>query len=76
MKQQQRNFYTVCTDYVYGFDSTEGIASSLMTTALDGVGLFDLGSLDEGLTLSDATELFERVFRDSQYTLSTVLPLE
>ncbi len=67
---------TLYADYVYGFDSTEGIASSLMTTALDGVGLFDLGSLDEGLTLSDAKELFERVFRDSQYTLSTVLPLE
>ena len=67
---------TLYADYVYGFDSTEGIASSLMTTALDGVGLYDLGELDEKLTLEDAKTLFTEVFKDSQYTLSTVLPME
>ena len=72
----ERACRTLYADYVYGFDSTEGIASSLMTTALDGVGLYDLGALDERLTLDDVRSLFEKVFKDSQYTLSTVLPME
>ena len=67
---------TLYADFVYGFDSTEGIASSLMATALDGVPLFDLCGFDEGLTLADAGELLSAAFRDSQYTLSTVYPLE
>ena len=43
---------------------------------LDGVPLFDLCGFDEGLTLADAGELLSAAFRDSQYTLSTVYPLE
>lgn len=67
---------TLYADFVYGFDSTEGVASSLMSTALDGVPLFDLCTLDEGLTLAAARDLLTVAFRDSQYTLSTVYPLE
>ncbi len=67
---------TLYADYVYGFDSTEGIASSLMTTAMDGIGLYDLCSVDEKLTFADAEALFAGTFTNSQYTLSTVLPME
>ena len=67
---------TLYADYVYGFDSTEGIASSLMTTALDGVGLYDLEAMDEKLTVEDVSTLFAGAFQNSQYTLSAILPLE
>ena len=67
---------TLYADYVYGFDSTEGIASSLMTTAMDGVGLFDLPKLDESITLAEVSELFSACFLPVQYTLSAVLPSE
>ena len=67
---------TLYADFVYGFDSTEGIASSLMSTALDGVPLFDLCGFDEGLTITDAGDLLSLAFQESQYTLSTVYPLE
>ena len=67
---------TLYADFVYGFDSTEGVASSLMTTALDSVPLFDLCSLDEGLTPAAARDLLSTAFQESQYTLSTVYPLE
>jgi predicted Zn-dependent peptidase len=67
---------TLYADFVYGFDSTEGVASSLMTTALDGVPLFDLCSLDESLTPAAARDLLSMAFQESQYTLSTVYPLE
>ncbi len=65
---------TLYADFVYGFDSTEGIASSLMTTAMDGVGLYELMELDSKMTFEDVTRLFEQVFLPTQYTLSTVVP--
>ena len=65
---------TLYADFIYGFDSTEGIASSLMTTAMDGVGLYDLMALDADMTYADVSELFEQVFQPTQYTLSTVIP--
>lgn len=67
---------TMYADYIYGFDSTEGIASALMTAALDGVGLYDLARVDGEMTLSEITELFRQAFVPAQYTLSTVLPSE
>ena len=67
---------TLYADFVYGFDSTEGIASSLLTTAMDGVGLFDLMTLDGEITFEEISDLFARSFMASQYTLSTVLPSE
>ena len=68
--------HTVYADFLYGFDSTEGIASSLMATAMDGVRLFDLMEIDRRLTFEEITELFTRVFHEKQFTLSTVLPSE
>jgi predicted Zn-dependent peptidase len=67
---------TMYADYVYGFDSTEGIASALMTTALDGVGLYDPAELDRAITREELSDLLRTAFRPSQYTLSTVMPRE
>ena len=67
---------TLYADYIYGFDSTESISSSLFTSALDGVGLFDLLDMGDRLTMEDVTALFEDAFQDTQYTLSSVLPRE
>ena len=65
---------TIYADYIYGFDSTESIASSLMTTAMDGIGLFELMELDGSLTEGELVSLMETVFTTTQYTLSTVYP--
>ncbi len=65
---------TMYADYVYGFDSTEGIASALMTTALDGVGLYDPAELDRTITPEELFDLLCTAFKPSQYTLSTVMP--
>ena len=67
---------TLYADYIYGFDSTESISSSLFTSALDGVGLFELLDMGDRLTMEDVTTLFEAAFQDTQYTLSSVLPRE
>ena len=67
---------TQYADFIYGFDSTEGIASSLMTTAMDGVGLFELASLDASITFEEVCALFEAHFVPARYTLSTVMPSE
>ena len=67
---------TLYADYIYGFDSTESIASSLLTTAMDGIGLYELMELDESLTQDELWSLLLATFTDSQYTLSTVYPLE
>ena len=60
-------------DFIYSFDSTEGIASSLQSAAMDGVELFDLPSVDASLTAEDAMELLLRVSHPENYTLSTII---
>lgn len=65
---------TMYADFIYGFDSTEGIASALMTAAMDGIGLYDLLTLDADVTFEEVCLLFERCFMSAQYTLSTVIP--
>ena len=65
---------TLYADFIYGFDSTEGIASSLQSAAMDGVNLFDLPKIDGELTLEDAQALLVRIARPENYTLSTVIP--
>lgn len=67
---------TLYADYIYGFDSTEGIAASLMATAMDGVGLYDLMEMDRGISYEEILDLFHRTFVPAQYTLSTVYPSE
>ena len=63
-------------EFVASFDTTEDIASLLGSYALDGLRAY--GFLDEldSITPQDAWELFDKTFRDSQYTLSVVLPAE
>ena len=73
MERAKRVIYS---DYVAGFDTTEDIASLLGSYALDGLCAYDLPAALASVTYEDVTELFEKTFRDSQYTLSTVLPSE
>jgi predicted Zn-dependent peptidase len=73
MERAKRVIYA---DFVAGFDTTEDIASLLGSYALDGLCAYDLPTALEAITLEDVTDLFRRAFRDSQYTLSVVLPSE
>lgn len=63
-------------EFVSGFDTTEDIAALLGSYAAD--GLYPYGFLEalDSVTAADAEELFSEVFRDSQYTLSVILPTE
>ncbi len=63
-------------EFVASFDTTEDIASLLGSYAADGLCAYDLPDALESITLQDAWELFDKTFRDSQYTLSVVLPTE
>lgn len=65
---------TMYADYVYGFDSTESIASALMTAAMDSLDLYDLPRLDGEMTAEEITALFKEAFTPAHYTLSTVIP--
>lgn len=75
-KALERARRTLYADFIYGFDSTEGVASSLMTAAFDGVGLYDLLDIGDSLTAAELTALLSEAFEDTQYTLSSVLPSE
>jgi predicted Zn-dependent peptidase len=63
-------------ELVASFDTTEDIASLLGSYALDGLCAYDFFDALDSITLQDAWELFDKTFRDSQYTLSVVLPTE
>ena len=73
MERAKRVIYS---DFVAGLDTTEDIASLLGSYASDGLCAYDLPAILETITYEDVTELFFRVFRESQYTLSVVLPSE
>lgn len=63
-------------EFVASFDTTEDIASLLGSYAQDGLCAYDFLDALESITRNDAWELFEKTFRNSQYTLSVVLPTE
>jgi predicted Zn-dependent peptidase len=63
-------------DFVASFDTTEDIASELGSYAQSGLCAYDFIEAVDGVTLDDAAALFDLAFRDSQYTLSVVLPAE
>jgi predicted Zn-dependent peptidase len=63
-------------EFVSGFDTTEDIAALLGSYAADGLYPYDYLEALDSVTVADAEELFCEVFRDSQYTLSVVLPAE
>ncbi len=66
----------VYADFVATFDTTEDIASLLGSYAADGLCAYDFFDVMDNITYRDATELFRKAFRDSQYTLSVILPTE
>lgn len=63
-------------EFVACFDTTEDIASLLGSYAADGLCAYDFLNALESISMADAEELFDETFRDSQYTLSVVLPAE
>ena len=63
-------------EFVASFDTTEDIASLLGSYALDGLCAYGFLNELDSITPQDAWELFDKTFRDSQYTLSAVLPSE
>ena len=66
----------VYADLVATFDTTEDIASLLGSYAQDGLCAYDFFEVMDSITYRDVTELFSKAFRDSQYTLSVILPTE
>ena len=66
----------VYADLVATFDTTEDIASLLGSYAQDGLCAYDFFAVMDSITYRDVTELFCKAFRDSQYTLSVILPTE
>lgn len=66
----------VYAEFVSTFDTTEDVASLLGSYATDGLCAYDFFEVVESITYSDVTELFDKTFRDGQYTLSVVLPVE
>ena len=66
----------VYAEFVATFDTTEDVASLLGSYAADGLCAFDFFEVMDSITFDDVTELFDKTFRDSQYTLSVVLPAE
>ena len=66
----------VYAEFVSNFDTTEDVASLLGSYAADGLCAYDFFEVVESITYRDVTELFDKTFRDSQYTLSVVLPAE
>ena len=66
----------VYAEFVSTFDTTEDVASLLGSYATDGLCAYDFFEVVESITYRDVTELFDKTFRDSQYTLSAVLPVE
>ncbi len=63
-------------EFIANFDTTEDVASLLSSYAADGLCAYDFFDALDGITLADAETLFDKAFRESQYTLSVVLPLE
>ena len=63
-------------DFVASFDTSEDIASLLGNYAPSELCAYDFFDAAHSVTIEDAAALFDLAFRDSQYTLSAVLPAE
>lgn len=72
----QRSRRILYADYVTGFDSTEDIASSLLTYAMDGLELFEFLDTVSAITFEEIDAAFRTAFVPEQLALSVVLPLE
>ena len=63
-------------DEIRNYDSTEDIATALLTFVFDGVELFDYPNVIEALTLEELTPLLDEMIDRSAICLSVVYPLE
>ena len=63
-------------DEIRNYDSTEDIATSLLTFVFDGVELFDYPNVIEALTLEELTPLLDEMIDRSAFCMSVVYPLE
>ncbi len=61
---------------VKSFDSTEEIANNFLGYAFDDGDILDFTDIMGNLDYDYTNELFESMFRDEYYTLSTVYPIE
>ena len=63
-------------DEIRNYDSTEDIATALLTFVFDGVELFDYPNVIEALTLEELTPLLDEMIDRSAFCLSVVNPLD
>ena len=63
-------------DEIRNYDSTEDIATQLLTFVFDGVELFDYPNVIETLTLEELTPLLDEMIDRSAVCLSVVYPLD
>ncbi len=66
----------VLADYITHFDSTEEIASSLITDAFDGVNVFDDGDIVQKISLEEITVFARKFFNEDRAAISIITPLE
>ena len=63
-------------DEIRNYDSTEDVATELLTFVFDGVELFEYPAVIESLTLNELTPLLDEMLDRSAFCLSVVRPLE
>ena len=61
-------------EYIKSFDSTEEIANTLLSFAMEGVDIFSYSEVLSGITLSFVEGLLREVFDPSCFTLSVIFP--
>ena len=67
---------TLYADEIRNYDSTEDIATELLTFVFDGVELFEYPAVIETLTLEELTPLLDEMLDRSAFCLSVIYPLE
>ncbi len=61
-------------EYIKSFDSTEEIANTLLSFAMESAELFSYGDVLSGITLSFVEGLLREIFDPSCFTLSVIFP--
>lgn len=70
----ERSRRVLYADYVIGLDAAEDVAESMLSYAMDGLGLYDLPQMVQTVTFEDICRLFDRSFTDAHVALSVVWP--
>ncbi|MBE6580568.1 MAG: insulinase family protein [Ruminococcaceae bacterium] len=63
-------------EFIKSFDSTEEIANTLLSFAVEGVDIFSYADVLQGLQFEDVARFFHEVFDPSRITLSVIYPKE